>query len=61
MADIKQLMLSTFLPPSNFRDEWQRRYTEIVAIDAFHFRRFLDQFGPDKIRRELNKASNFLQ
>ncbi|KAM7016218.1 poly(ADP-ribose) glycohydrolase [Passerculus sandwichensis] len=38
------------------RDEWQRRYTEIVAIDAFHFRRFLDQFGPDKIRRELNKA-----
>ncbi|NXL42117.1 PARG glycohydrolase, partial [Podilymbus podiceps] len=43
------------------RDEWQRRYTEIVAIDAFHFRRFLDQFGPEKIRRELNKASNFLQ
>ncbi|XP_075614823.1 poly(ADP-ribose) glycohydrolase isoform X1 [Balearica regulorum gibbericeps] len=38
------------------RDEWQRRYTEIVAIDAFHFRRFLDQFGPEKIRRELNKA-----
>ncbi|NWQ95665.1 PARG glycohydrolase, partial [Burhinus bistriatus] len=43
------------------RDEWQRRYTEIVAIDAFHFRRFIDQFGPEKIRRELNKASNFLQ
>ncbi|NXK90088.1 PARG glycohydrolase, partial [Formicarius rufipectus] len=43
------------------RDEWQRRYTEIVAIDAFHFRRFLDQFGPEKIRRELNKASNFLK
>ncbi|NXC47899.1 PARG glycohydrolase, partial [Penelope pileata] len=41
------------------RDEWQRRYTEIVAIDAFHFRRFLDQFGPEKIRRELNKASHF--
>ncbi|NXO88840.1 PARG glycohydrolase, partial [Certhia brachydactyla] len=39
------------------RDEWQRRYTEIVAIDAFHFRRFLDQFGPEKIRRELNKAN----
>ncbi|XP_068806744.1 poly(ADP-ribose) glycohydrolase isoform X2 [Struthio camelus] len=38
------------------RDEWQRRYTEIVAIDAFHFRRFLDQFVPEKIRRELNKA-----
>ncbi|RMC11713.1 hypothetical protein DUI87_11836 [Hirundo rustica rustica] len=43
------------------RDEWQRRYTEIVAIDAFNFRRSLDQFGPEKIRRELNKASNFLQ
>ncbi|NWI50324.1 PARG glycohydrolase, partial [Calyptomena viridis] len=41
------------------RDEWQRRYTEIVAIDAFHFRRFLDQFGPEKIRRELNKASYY--
>ncbi|NWQ75389.1 PARG glycohydrolase, partial [Columbina picui] len=40
------------------RDEWQRRYTEIVAIDAFHFRRFLDQFGPEKIRRELNKATS---
>ncbi|XP_061857541.1 poly(ADP-ribose) glycohydrolase isoform X2 [Colius striatus] len=40
------------------RDEWQRRYTEIVAIDAFHFRRFLDQFGPEKIRRELNKCEN---
>ncbi|NXC14083.1 PARG glycohydrolase, partial [Corythaeola cristata] len=39
------------------RDEWQRRYTEIVAIDAFHFRRFLDQFSPEKIRRELNKAA----
>ncbi|NXF68450.1 PARG glycohydrolase, partial [Ciccaba nigrolineata] len=42
------------------RDEWQRRYTEIVAIDAFHFRRFLDQFGPEKIRRELNKAISSL-
>uniref|UniRef100_J3RZM2 poly(ADP-ribose) glycohydrolase n=2 Tax=Crotalus adamanteus TaxID=8729 RepID=J3RZM2_CROAD len=38
------------------RDEWQRRCTEIVAIDAFHFRCFLDQFTPEKIRRELNKA-----
>ncbi|XP_029466558.1 poly(ADP-ribose) glycohydrolase [Rhinatrema bivittatum] len=38
------------------RDEWQRRTTEIVAIDAFHFRRYFDQFAPDKIRRELNKA-----
>ncbi|XP_019411133.1 PREDICTED: poly(ADP-ribose) glycohydrolase isoform X3 [Crocodylus porosus] len=38
------------------RDEWKRRCTEIVAIDAFHFRRFLDQFSPEKIKRELNKA-----
>ncbi|KAM4703493.1 poly(ADP-ribose) glycohydrolase [Rhinophrynus dorsalis] len=38
------------------RDEWQRRTTEIVAIDAFHFRRYIDQFAPDKIKRELNKA-----
>ncbi|XP_068838416.1 poly(ADP-ribose) glycohydrolase [Capricornis sumatraensis] len=38
------------------RDDWQRRSTEIVAIDALHFRRYLDQFAPEKIRRELNKA-----
>ncbi|KAB0351314.1 hypothetical protein FD754_016171 [Muntiacus muntjak] len=38
------------------RDDWQRRSTEIVAIDALHFRRYLDQFVPEKIRRELNKA-----
>ncbi|XP_070926100.1 poly(ADP-ribose) glycohydrolase isoform X3 [Macaca nemestrina] len=38
------------------RDDWQRRCTEIVAIDALHFRRYLDQFVPEKIRRELNKA-----
>ncbi|XP_075073101.1 poly(ADP-ribose) glycohydrolase [Mixophyes fleayi] len=38
------------------RDHWQRRTTEIVAIDAFHFRHHLDQFIPDKIKRELNKA-----
>ncbi|XP_041424523.1 poly(ADP-ribose) glycohydrolase L homeolog isoform X2 [Xenopus laevis] len=38
------------------RDEWQRRTTEIVAIDAFHFRRPIDQFVPEKIKRELNKA-----
>ncbi|XP_054428335.1 poly(ADP-ribose) glycohydrolase isoform X1 [Pteronotus mesoamericanus] len=40
----------------NERDDWQRRSTEIVAIDALHFRRYLDQFVPEKIRRELNKA-----
>ncbi|XP_004583590.2 poly(ADP-ribose) glycohydrolase isoform X1 [Ochotona princeps] len=38
------------------RDDWQRHYTEIVAIDALHFRRYLDQFVPEKMRRELNKA-----
>ncbi|XP_005992474.1 poly(ADP-ribose) glycohydrolase isoform X2 [Latimeria chalumnae] len=38
------------------RDDWQRRCTEIVAMDAFDFRTYLDQFVPEKIRRELNKA-----
>ncbi|XP_075999659.1 poly(ADP-ribose) glycohydrolase [Genypterus blacodes] len=38
------------------RDGWQRRCTEIVAIDALHFKYFLHQFQPNKIRRELNKA-----
>ncbi|MEE6488643.1 hypothetical protein FKM82_015301 [Ascaphus truei] len=38
------------------RDEWQRRTTEIVAIDAINFRRPLDQFAPEKIGRELDKA-----
>uniref|UniRef100_A0A8C4NXL5 poly(ADP-ribose) glycohydrolase n=1 Tax=Dicentrarchus labrax TaxID=13489 RepID=A0A8C4NXL5_DICLA len=38
------------------RDGWQRRCTEIVAIDALQFRNFLEQFRPEKINRELNKA-----
>ncbi|KAF7669365.1 hypothetical protein LDENG_00199680 [Lucifuga dentata] len=38
------------------RDGWQRRCTEIVAIDALQFRNFLEQFHPLKINRELNKA-----
>uniref|UniRef100_A0A3Q0QTR6 poly(ADP-ribose) glycohydrolase n=1 Tax=Amphilophus citrinellus TaxID=61819 RepID=A0A3Q0QTR6_AMPCI len=37
-------------------DGWQRRCTEIVAIDALQFRSFLDQFRPDRLDRELNKA-----
>ncbi|XP_003964099.2 poly(ADP-ribose) glycohydrolase [Takifugu rubripes] len=37
-------------------DEWQRRCTEIVAIDALKFRHYLEQFLPEKILRELNKA-----
>ncbi|XP_034564001.1 poly(ADP-ribose) glycohydrolase isoform X2 [Notolabrus celidotus] len=38
------------------RDGWQRRCTEIVAIDALHFKSFLEQFHPHRINRELNKA-----
>ncbi|XP_058649029.1 poly(ADP-ribose) glycohydrolase isoform X2 [Onychostoma macrolepis] len=38
------------------RDEWQRRCTEIVAIDALHYRQFLEQFHPENMSRELNKA-----
>ncbi|XP_067876663.1 poly(ADP-ribose) glycohydrolase [Heterodontus francisci] len=38
------------------RDAWQRRNTEIVAIDALHFRRYLDQFSPCNLKREINKA-----
>uniref|UniRef100_A0A671Y415 poly(ADP-ribose) glycohydrolase n=1 Tax=Sparus aurata TaxID=8175 RepID=A0A671Y415_SPAAU len=37
-------------------DDWQRRCTEIVAIDALKFRHFLEQFLPEKMVRELNKA-----
>ncbi|XP_075313687.1 poly(ADP-ribose) glycohydrolase [Odontesthes bonariensis] len=37
-------------------DAWQRRCTEIVAMDALHFRNFLEQFQPERINRELNKA-----
>ncbi|CAL1599644.1 unnamed protein product [Knipowitschia caucasica] len=38
------------------RDAWMRRCTEIVAIDALQFRSFMEQFKPEKINRELNKA-----
>lgn len=38
------------------RDDWQRRCTEIVAIDALKYRHFLEQFLPEKMIRELNKA-----
>uniref|UniRef100_A0A3Q4MRB4 poly(ADP-ribose) glycohydrolase n=1 Tax=Neolamprologus brichardi TaxID=32507 RepID=A0A3Q4MRB4_NEOBR len=37
-------------------DGWQRRCTTIVAIDALQFRNFLEQFHPDRLNRELNKA-----
>lgn len=39
-----------------FRDEWQRKCTEIVAIDALKYRHILEQFLPEKITRELNKV-----
>ncbi|KAM9412303.1 poly(ADP-ribose) glycohydrolase-like isoform 1-T1 [Salvelinus alpinus] len=38
------------------RDTWQRRCTEIVAMDALMFKNFLEQFHPEKMNRELNKA-----
>ncbi|XP_053357969.1 poly(ADP-ribose) glycohydrolase isoform X1 [Clarias gariepinus] len=38
------------------RDKWQRKYTEIVALDALKYRHYMEQFHPDKITRELNKA-----
>lgn len=38
------------------RDGWQRRCTEIVAIDALQFKNFLEQFHPERLNRELNKA-----
>uniref|UniRef100_A0A4W5LSI7 PARG catalytic Macro domain-containing protein n=1 Tax=Hucho hucho TaxID=62062 RepID=A0A4W5LSI7_9TELE len=38
------------------RDTWQRRCTEIVAMDALKFRNFPEQFHPEKMNRELNKA-----
>ncbi|XP_071485165.1 poly(ADP-ribose) glycohydrolase-like [Diadema antillarum] len=37
-------------------DSWGRRETEIVAVDALVIRRYEDQFRPDLLRRELNKA-----
>ncbi|XP_039643441.1 poly(ADP-ribose) glycohydrolase isoform X2 [Perca fluviatilis] len=37
-------------------DGWQRRCTEIVAIDAQQFKNFLEQFRPERLNRELNKA-----
>uniref|UniRef100_A0A3P9HNM7 poly(ADP-ribose) glycohydrolase n=1 Tax=Oryzias latipes TaxID=8090 RepID=A0A3P9HNM7_ORYLA len=38
------------------RDDWQRRCTEIVAIDALNYKVSIEQFLPEKITRELNKA-----
>ncbi|XP_057197867.1 poly(ADP-ribose) glycohydrolase [Triplophysa rosa] len=38
------------------RDEWQRRRTEIVALDALKYMHFMEQFQPEKMTRDLNKA-----
>ncbi|KAI4901043.1 hypothetical protein NFI96_034317 [Prochilodus magdalenae] len=38
------------------RDEWKRRYCQIVAIDALSFRDPREQYTKDNIKRELNKA-----
>ncbi|GFR93048.1 poly(ADP-ribose) glycohydrolase [Elysia marginata] len=38
------------------RDAWGRKCTEVVAMDALHFRTSESQFEESKIVRELNKA-----
>ncbi|XP_005739157.1 poly(ADP-ribose) glycohydrolase [Pundamilia nyererei] len=38
------------------RDEWARRKTKILAIDAMNFRHSVDQYRMRHITRELNKA-----
>ncbi|XP_050982496.1 poly(ADP-ribose) glycohydrolase [Labeo rohita] len=38
------------------RDGWQRRCTEIVAMDALKYRNCMEQFQFEKMTRELNKA-----
>ncbi|KAL1436454.1 hypothetical protein MTO96_049685 [Rhipicephalus appendiculatus] len=38
------------------RDPWERRCTEIVAMDALCFAKPQEQYRPNNIRRELNKA-----
>ena len=43
-----------------FSDAWQRRYTEIVAIDAKHYRGNENQFGRHYVLRELNKVSGII-
>lgn len=52
---------NTFKWKGNFtdtapHDAWGRRETEIVAIDALVIHQYEDQFRPDFLRRELNKA-----
>lgn len=39
-----------------FRDQWARRKTQILAIDAMNFRHSMDQYKRRHINRELNKV-----
>lgn len=41
---------------TSLRDQWGRRLTEVVAIDAHVFHCYLDQFRPWSLKRELEKA-----
>ncbi|XP_036450844.1 poly(ADP-ribose) glycohydrolase isoform X2 [Colossoma macropomum] len=38
------------------RDEWKRRYCQIVAIDALSFKDPREQYTEENLKRELNKA-----
>uniref|UniRef100_A0A673KP60 poly(ADP-ribose) glycohydrolase n=1 Tax=Sinocyclocheilus rhinocerous TaxID=307959 RepID=A0A673KP60_9TELE len=38
------------------KDNWKRRYRQIVAIDALDFKNPKDQYTKENIKRELNKA-----
>ncbi|XP_042621656.1 poly(ADP-ribose) glycohydrolase-like [Cyprinus carpio] len=38
------------------RDNWKRRYRQIVAIDALDFKNPKEQYTKENIKRELNKA-----
>ncbi|XP_066506640.1 poly(ADP-ribose) glycohydrolase isoform X2 [Hoplias malabaricus] len=38
------------------RDEWKRRYCQIIAIDALSFKNPKEQYTEENIKRELNKA-----
>ncbi|XP_077999725.1 poly(ADP-ribose) glycohydrolase-like [Glandiceps talaboti] len=38
------------------RDSWGRLYTEVIAIDAIHFRNSADQYKPGMVKRETDKA-----
>ncbi|KAL6472400.1 hypothetical protein MHYP_G00185880 [Metynnis hypsauchen] len=38
------------------RDEWKRRYCQIVALDALSFKDPRDQYTEENLKRELNKA-----